>query len=97
MGGPREAGNERADKLYGPFGKAPDALRSIETPRFHHAARRRGDRENAYYYAIALLVATAIHGLYDYLVMASGGRSFAFLFALGFVIAWAWRIVPSRA
>jgi hypothetical protein len=21
MGGPREAGNERADKLYGPFGK----------------------------------------------------------------------------
>src|SRR5258708_22443520 len=36
------AGDERADKLCGPFGKAPDALRPIETPRVHHAARQRG-------------------------------------------------------
>jgi RsiW-degrading membrane proteinase PrsW (M82 family) len=62
----------------------------------HFIFMARQDREQSYYYTIALLVATSIHGLYDYLIMESRGRSFAFLFALGFVLAWAWRIVPRR-
>ena len=45
-----------------------------------------------HYYAVAVIVATAIHGLYDYLIMASRGQSSSFLFVLGFVLAWAWRI-----
>jgi len=53
-------------------------------------------REQHQYYAVALLVATGIHGFYDYLVMASRGRSFSFVFVLGFVVAWAWRILALR-
>jgi RsiW-degrading membrane proteinase PrsW (M82 family) len=67
---------------------------AIVSAQFIFVARQ--NSEKSHYYAIALLVATGIHGLYDYLIMASRGRSFAFLFVLGFAVAWAWRIVPSR-
>jgi hypothetical protein len=63
---------------------------AVVSAKFIFIARQ--DSMQSHYYAIALFVATAIHGLYDHLIMASQGRSFVFLFALGFVIAWAWRI-----
>jgi RsiW-degrading membrane proteinase PrsW (M82 family) len=57
----------------------------------------RKDGQHSHYYVIALIVATTIHGMYDFLNLASRGRSLAFLFVLGFVVAWAWRIAPRRA
>lgn len=54
------------------------------------------DEEKSHYLAIAVIVATLFHGLYDYLIMSSGGRSFAYLFVLAFVVAWAWRITQAR-
>jgi RsiW-degrading membrane proteinase PrsW (M82 family) len=51
------------------------------------------DEKKSHYLALAVLVATAIHGAYDYLVLSTGGRSFSFVFVLCFVIAWAWRII----
>jgi RsiW-degrading membrane proteinase PrsW (M82 family) len=63
----------------------------------HFISIARKDGHRSHYYAIALIVATAVHGLYDFLIIASRGRSLAFLFVLGFVVAWAWRIAPRRA
>jgi RsiW-degrading membrane proteinase PrsW (M82 family) len=51
---------------------------------------------HAHYYAVALIVATAIHGLYDYLIISSRGQSVSFIFVLGFVLSWAWRIIKAR-
>jgi RsiW-degrading membrane proteinase PrsW (M82 family) len=55
------------------------------------------DQAKSHYLAIAVLVATVFHGLYDYLIISSRGRSYQYLFVLTFVIAWAWRLVPARA
>ncbi len=54
------------------------------------------DEAKSYCLAIAVLIATIFHGLYDYLIVSSGGRSFRFVFVLAFAIAWAWRLVPAR-
>ena len=50
------------------------------------------DQAKSHFLAIAVLVATFFHGLYDYLIMSSGGRSYKYIFVLAFVISWAWRI-----
>ena len=55
---------------------------------------RKGD-DNLHFLAIAVIVATSIHGLYDYLIIESRGHSFSYLFVLGFAISWAWRIVSA--
>jgi protease PrsW len=54
------------------------------------------DEAKSHYIAIAVLVATIIHGLYDYLIISSRGQSYQYLFVLGFVVAWAWRIAPAK-
>jgi hypothetical protein len=69
--------------------------RAVVSARFIFIARHVSTQ--SHYYAIALFVATAIHGLYDYLIMTYRGHSFGFLFVLGFVIAWAWRIASIRS
>ena len=63
---------------------------AVVASRFIFMARQ--GPSSMHYYAVAVIVATAIHGLYDYLIMASRGQSSSFLFVLGFVLAWAWRI-----
>ena len=52
------------------------------------------DEAKSHYLAIAVLVATFFHGLYDYLIMESRGTSMRFVFVLAFVVAWAWRLAP---
>ena len=50
------------------------------------------DEGKSHYLAIAVLVAAFFHGLYDYLIMESRGRSLSFVFVLAFVVIWAWRL-----
>ncbi|MCX7313734.1 MAG: PrsW family glutamic-type intramembrane protease [Alphaproteobacteria bacterium] len=54
------------------------------------------DEAKSHYLAVAVLAATMCHGLYDYLIMSSGGRSYRFIFVLAFVVAWAWRLAPTK-
>jgi RsiW-degrading membrane proteinase PrsW (M82 family) len=61
---------------------------------FIHAAIK--DEQRSHYLALAVIVATAIHGAYDYLVLASRGRSYTFVFVLCFVVSWAWRIIQKN-
>jgi RsiW-degrading membrane proteinase PrsW (M82 family) len=61
----------------------------------HFLLKARRGAQYSHYIAVAVLVATCIHGLYDYLIIASRGRSVSFLFVLGFAVSWAWRIISS--
>ena len=45
------------------------------------------DEQRSHYLAVAILLATALHGAYDYLLLSSRGRSYAFVFVLCFVVA----------
>jgi RsiW-degrading membrane proteinase PrsW (M82 family) len=54
------------------------------------------DEQRLHHLAVAMLIATAVHGAYDYLLLSSRGRSYAFVFVLCFVVAWAWRIIGSH-
>jgi RsiW-degrading membrane proteinase PrsW (M82 family) len=50
------------------------------------------DEDKSHYMAIALLAAVGIHGLYDYSILSSGGRSAGGIVILLVSLAWAWRV-----
>jgi hypothetical protein len=50
------------------------------------------DEDKSHYLAIALLVAVGIHGLYDYSILSSGGRSAGCIVILIVSVGWAWRV-----
>jgi RsiW-degrading membrane proteinase PrsW (M82 family) len=52
------------------------------------------DEAKSHYLAVAVLIATAFHGLYDYLIMSSGGRTASYIFVLVFAVSWAWQLTP---
>ncbi len=50
------------------------------------------DEEKSYYLALAIIVATFFHGLYDFSIINSAGHSSSSIYILVFVVLWAYRI-----